>query len=62
MITDEMIKDSSDFRMSETTFDPKVPLDKVVSSLRLKRVTGKLVFDLSQGGIQKISLVVKNKT
>jgi len=57
-----MIKTNTDFLVTETTLDPKIPVDKVVSVLRERRTTGQLTFHLSQGGIQKVALTEKTKT
>lgn len=58
---EEMVKANSDYLVTETTVDPKLPVDRVVSWLRSRRVTGQLVFHLSQGGVQKVALVEKTK-
>jgi len=58
----KMIKTNTDFLVTETTLDPKIPVDKVVSVLRERRTTGQLTFHLSQGGIQKVALTEKTKT
>jgi hypothetical protein len=52
---------NSDFLVTETTVDPKLPVDKVVAWLRERKATGQLVFHLSQGGVQKVALVEKTK-
>jgi hypothetical protein len=56
-----MIQGNSDFLVTETTLDPKLPVDQVVTVLRRKKTTGQLVFHLSQGGVQKVALVEKTK-
>lgn len=56
-----MVKANSDFLVTETTLDPKLPVDKVVEWLRSLKTTGQLIFHLSQGGIQKVALVEKTK-
>jgi hypothetical protein len=61
MQEDDIIKANSDFLVTESTLDPKVPVDKVVSVLRALKITGQLVFHLSQGGVQKVALVEKTK-
>ena len=62
MDENKMIKTNTDFLVTETTLDPKIPVDKVVSVLRERRTTGQLTFHLSQGGIQKVALTEKTKT
>ncbi len=39
-----------------TTFDPLVPVEKVVGMLRGRKTTGQLTIHLSQGEIQKVAL------
>jgi hypothetical protein len=58
---EEMVKANIDFLVTETTVDPKLPVDKVVAWLRARKATGQLVFHLSQGGVQKVALVEKTK-
>lgn len=62
MEDEEMVKGNEDFLVTETTVDPKLPVDKVVAWLRARRATGQLVFHLSQGGIQKVALTEKTKS
>lgn len=62
MEDEEMVKANSDFLVTETTVDPKLPVDLVVSWLRQRKVTGQLVFHLSQGGVQKVALVERTKS
>lgn len=50
-----------DFLVTETEVDPKIPVPAVVEHLRRRKVTGQLVFHLSQGGIQKVALVEKSR-
>ena len=60
MMDDEkMVKKNTDFLVTESTIDPKLPVDTVVSHLRSRKVTGQLVFHLSQGGVQKGALIEK---
>ena len=61
MEDEEVVKDNQDFVITETTVDPKVPADKVVDWLRHRKATGQLVFHMSQGGIQKVSLVERTR-
>jgi hypothetical protein len=61
MDDEEMVKTNADYLVTETTIDPKLPVDKVVAWLRERRVIGQLIFHLSQGGIQKVQLVEKTK-
>jgi len=62
MIEDEdMVKVNQDYLVTETTVDPKLPVDKVVAWLRSRKTTGQLVFHLSQGGVQKVALVERTK-
>lgn len=61
MNDEEMAVANSDFLVTETTVDPKIPVDAVVSHLRARKVTGQLVFHLSQGGVQKVALVERTK-
>jgi hypothetical protein len=53
-------KDS--YVVTETTFDPKTRPEEVVGIVRGARATGQLVFHISQGGIQKVSLVEKSRS
>jgi hypothetical protein len=55
----DVVKANTDFLVTESTIDPKVPVDQVVSHLRSRKVTGQLVFHLSQGGVQKVALIEK---
>lgn len=52
---------NQDFLVTETTVDPKMPVETVVAWLRKQKTTGQLVFHLSQGGVQKVALVEKTK-
>lgn len=61
MDDEEMVKVNSDFLVTETTVDPKLPVEKVVAWIREKRKTGQLVFHISQGGVQKVALVERTK-
>lgn len=61
MNENDMVKTNHDFVVTETTIDPKLSADLVVKFLRERRTTGQLVFHLSQGGLQKVSLVEKTK-
>jgi hypothetical protein len=58
---EELIKTNHDFLVTETTLDPKLPVDAVVKVFRERKTTGQLTFHLSQGGVQKIALVEKTK-
>lgn len=61
MDDEEMAVANSDFLVTETTLDPKISVDAVVSHLRSRKVTGQLVFHLSQGGVQKVALVERTR-
>jgi protein-L-isoaspartate O-methyltransferase len=61
MDDEEVVKANSDFLVTETTVDPKLPVDKVVAWLRQRRATGQLIFHITQGGIQKVALVEKTR-
>ena len=61
MNDEEIVKVNSDFLVTETTVDAKLPVDRVVEWLRARKVTGQLVFHLSQGGVQKVALVERTK-
>lgn len=61
MEDEDMVKANSDFLVTETTVDPKLPVDSVVAWLRKRKATGQLVFHLSQGGVQKVALVERTK-
>jgi hypothetical protein len=61
MEDEEMAVANSDYLVTETTLDPKISVDAVVSHLRARKVTGQLVFHLSQGGVQKVALVERTK-
>jgi hypothetical protein len=58
---EDMVKTSVDALVTETTLDPELSPDLVVTLLRVRKTTGQLVFHLSQGGIQKIALVERTK-
>jgi hypothetical protein len=58
---EQMVKENSDFLVTETTVDPKLPVDTVVAWLRERKVTGQLIVHLSQGGVQKVALVERTK-
>ncbi len=62
MEDEEMVKENQDYLVTETTVDPKLPVDKVVAWLRARKATGQLTFHLTQGGIQKVALTEKTKT
>jgi len=61
MEDEDMVKANADFLVTETTVDPKLPVDKVVAWLRQRKTTGQLVFHLSQGGVQKVALVERTR-
>ncbi len=61
MPDEELIKVNVDFVVTETTVDPKIPVDKIVAYLRKQKATGQLTFHLSQGGVQKVALTEKTK-
>lgn len=56
-----LIKETSDFLVTETTLDPKLPVDQMVLALRQRKTTGQLTFHLSQGGVQKVALTERTK-
>jgi hypothetical protein len=58
---EQMVKENSDFLVTETTVDPKLPVDTVVAWLRERKVNGQLIVHLSQGGVQKVALVERTK-
>lgn len=62
MKAEELVKTNADFLVTETTIDPKIPVEKIVQTLREWKTTGQFVVHLAQGGIQKISLTEKTKT
>jgi hypothetical protein len=59
----EPIIDNRDFLVTETTIDPKLPPEQVLSFLRGRKTTGKvtLEYDLSQGGIQKVTVIERTR-
>ena len=59
---DELIRTNIDYLVTETTLDPNAPVEQVVTAIRERKTTGRLIFDLSQGGIQKVSLTERTKT
>jgi hypothetical protein len=61
MQEEEMVKVNVDFVVTETTVDPRIPVDKVVAYLRKQKATGQLTFHLSQGGVQKVALTERTK-
>lgn len=60
-IEDEVVKINKDFLLTETTVDPKIPVDVVMQWLRSHKKTGQLVVDISQGGTQRVALLEKTK-
>ena len=50
-----------DFLLTETTVDPTIPVGTVLERLRARKTTGQLVFDLPQGGTQRVALLEKTK-
>jgi len=58
---EELIKTNVDFLLTETTLDPKISAQSIVTVLRERKTTGELVFNLSEGGIQRILLREKTK-
>ena len=61
MEDEEMAIGNRDFLVTETEVDPKIPVTAVVEHLRRRKVTGQLVFHMSQGGIQKVALMERTK-
>jgi hypothetical protein len=61
MEDEDMVKANTDFLVTETTLDPKIPADAIVAALRKRKTTGQLTFHISQGGLQKIALTEKTK-
>ena len=58
---DELMKTNVDFLVTETTLDPKLAVERVVTLMPARKTTGQLTFHLSQGGVQKIALLEKTK-
>ena len=56
-----MAETKDSYVITETTFDPQTRPEVLVGTVRGKKVTGQLVFHISQGGIQKVSLVEKSR-
>ena len=52
---------SKDSLVTETTVNPELSPEKLVTILRERKTTGQLTFHLSQGGIQKVALTEKTK-
>ena len=61
MEDEQMAIANQDFLVTETSIDTHLPIPAVVEHLRKRRVTGQLVFHLSQGGVQKVALVERTK-
>ena len=61
MEDEDLVKTNVDSLLTETTLDPKIAVDTIVTTLRNRKTTGQLVFHLSQGGIQKVALTEKTK-
>lgn len=61
MEDERMAVSNQDFLVTETSIDTKLSIPDVVAHLRGRRVTGQLVFHLSQGGIQKVALVERTR-
>ena len=65
MNADELLEDvivrSKHHFETETTFDPKAGPADIVALLLQRRTVGHLRVDLSQGSVQKISLVERSK-
>lgn len=62
MDPESMVKSNSDYLVTETTLDPKVPLATIVAAIRARKTTGQLVFHVSQGGVQKVALIERTRT
>ncbi len=58
---DDIIKDNTDFLVTETVLDHSLPLQDIVEILRRRKTTGMLTFYLSQGGFLKVWLTEKTK-
>ncbi|MGC1416776.1 MAG: hypothetical protein WA817_15935 [Candidatus Acidiferrum sp.] len=61
MDDEEVVQANKDFLVTETTLDPKVPVDAVMLWLRSRKATGSLMVDISQGGTQRVVLLEKTK-
>jgi len=61
MEDEDMVKTNVDYLVTQTTLDPRLPVDTVVTVLRKRKTTGKLTFDLSQGSVQRVELTEKTK-
>jgi hypothetical protein len=60
MEDEQMSVANQDYLVTETSIDTKLSIPEW-SHLRGRRVTGQLVFHLSQGGIQKVALVERTR-
>ena len=61
MEDEDMVKSSTDALTTETTLDAAIPANTIVDRLQKRKTTGQLVFHLTQGYLQKISLTEKTK-
>jgi hypothetical protein len=52
---------TTDFLVTESTFQREEDLSNVVLFLRNRKVTGKLIVDFNSGGIVKIAVTQKSK-
>jgi hypothetical protein len=61
MEDEQMAVKNNDYFITETTIDPALPIPVVVAHLVKRKVVGKLIFDLTQGTVQKVSLVERTR-
>lgn len=62
MDAESMVKSNSDYLVTETTLDPKLPVSTIVAAIRERKTTGQLIFHVSQGGVQRVALVERTRT
>jgi hypothetical protein len=58
---DKVMLRNNDYFVTETTIDPKLSPEKVVSYMKKQRTTGPITVHLSQGGIQTIVVTERKK-
>jgi hypothetical protein len=61
MNIEKKIVSVNDFIVTETVIEPKTPIGDLAEFLRERKTTGKIQYDLSQGGNQRFLLTERTK-
>ncbi|PWT73820.1 MAG: hypothetical protein C5B60_07665 [Chloroflexi bacterium] len=61
MDAEEMIDRNNDYLVTETTIRAKISGDAILDHLRSRKTTGRLTFELIEGGIRRITLSEKTR-